>query len=249
MDELLRVQQSLLADTGEMAPPPPPVPEGLAPLPPPPVPLEGSELPPPPLPLELPPGKREKPPPPSEETLKIWRSVITGAVFTALLVMVMVFSARAGASNGRDRRPVSVFGLSGMSVQSGSMEPDIPTGAFILVKRTDPALLKINDDITYINNDITCTHRIIDIYENYRDGQRGFQTQGVYNIAPDQNPVTENDIIGRVIYQNHALGRVIGFVQERPVTVLLQSLAILGAFAAVWMVARIALKKNKNPIR
>jgi len=194
------------------------------------VPLEGS-IPPPPLPgMRRPPSAAD--PGKIERTTKIFRSAIIGTVLVTLLITVAVFSSRAAPG------PVSLFGYCGMSVRSGSMEPDIPMGTFILVRHTDPALLQVDDDITYRHRNTTRTHRIIGIEESGEG--RAFRTKGVYNYAPDSDPVAETDIIGRVVYQNLALGRVVGAVQEKPVAAILQTLAIFGAVAAIIVVVRVA---------
>ena len=93
----------------------------------------------------------------------------------------------------------TAFGIRPYIVQSGSMEPVLQTGALAFVN-TRGYRYQIGDVITYRLTDedeapILVTHRIIGRTE------AGFVTRGDANVMPDPAPVTENQIVGRLLWQ------------------------------------------------
>lgn len=78
-------------------------------------------------------------------------------------------------------------------ILSGSMEPDFPTGGFIIAKVINPDDVKIGDVIVFeINSsserNLFVTHRVINTTEE------GFVMQGDANEEPDLNIVAPNQV-------------------------------------------------------
>lgn len=100
-------------------------------------------------------------------------------------------------------KPPSVLGITPMVVKSGSMsgtaEGHIEVGDLIFVGKADPEELHVGDVIAFMEGSMVVTHRIAEIQTD-EDGQRKFITKGDANNAPDQNPVTEERLVG--IYQS-----------------------------------------------
>ena len=96
-----------------------------------------------------------------------------------------------------------VIGLNPYIVESGSMEPLIPTGgiAYINIKNTD---VSVGDIVTYriegLDQEKLVTHRII------REEDGKFIMQGDANDSEDQNPVSKDQIIGTYSYSIPKLG-------------------------------------------
>ena len=88
-------------------------------------------------------------------------------------------------------------GYEGYVVVSGSMEPNIPTGSVIYSKKTDPALLQTGDVIVFVNEargTTPITHRVVT-----NDLSTGtIITKGDANEFADMNPVTYDEVIGKV---------------------------------------------------
>ena len=88
-------------------------------------------------------------------------------------------------------------GYEGYVVVSGSMEPNIPTGSVIYSKKTDPALLQTGDVIVFVNEargTTPITHRVVT-----NDPSTGtIITKGDANEFADMNPVTYDEVIGKV---------------------------------------------------
>lgn len=101
-----------------------------------------------------------------------------------------------------------LFGVRPYVVYSGSMEPEIPTGAVVFTKEGDFSP-KTGDIITFHNGDTVVTHRIV------KKENRIFITKGDANKTADPVPVKASQIIGRVVFYLPYLGYVIHFLKAR----------------------------------
>lgn len=111
------------------------------------------------------------------------------AAAIALVVYVMVRSMRGEAAE--------VFGVSIVRVVTGSMEPSIHSGDYIILRKTDPNTLAEGDIICFYSADREIygrlnTHRIVKVLE---DGS--FVTKGDSNSIEDSVPVTGDRIVGK----------------------------------------------------
>lgn len=151
-------------------------------------------------------------------------NVLFYGVMLALVVGVFVLRSGSGGA------PVSFAGYTAQIVLTSSMEEVIPKGSLVISEQVDPSTLQIGDDITYlVSQTTTITHRIIGITERYEDtGQRGFQTQGVMNDAPDKELVPAGNVIGKVVFHSMALGQAANFVSNNwPILIFLLVLLIV----------------------
>lgn len=95
--------------------------------------------------------------------------------------------------------PPSIFGITPMVVQSGSMSGDAPdhieVGDLVFSGKADIEKLKVGDIISFMEGKVIVTHRItaIDTAEN---GSLIFTTKGDANNTEDSDPVTADNIIG-----------------------------------------------------
>jgi len=111
---------------------------------------------------------------------------------------------------------VSTFPITGnykfLVVNSGSMEPNIKTGAFVMVKPVEN--YEIGDVITFKKNRVEepITHRIYDI--RVVEGEPYFITKGDANNAPDPREIRKKDIVGKVLIDIPYLGYAVDFVQK-----------------------------------
>ena len=87
-----------------------------------------------------------------------------------------------------------LFGINPYVVLSGSMEPQIHTGAIAFVNTKDTAV-KVGDVVTYrLANDELVTHRII------KKDQSEYTFQGDANDNPDARTVTQDQIVGKYLF-------------------------------------------------
>ncbi len=98
----------------------------------------------------------------------------------------------------------SFFGYRFLHVVSGSMEPEIKNGSYIIIKETETDELKEGDIITFISADPVIygkynTHRIYDICKDTYTGETIFITKGDAYDSPDSYPVTTEAVVGKVV--------------------------------------------------
>ncbi|MBU4353537.1 signal peptidase I [Candidatus Parcubacteria bacterium] len=120
------------------------------------------------------------------KTLKIIYYVFLGAI--ALIAVLLVVSAFPITGNYKF-----------LVVQSGSMQPEIKMGSVVAVKPSDN--YKIGDIITFGEMSKTktpTTHRIVEM--RVVEGKYLYTTKGDANNAPDQNEVSQDKIIGKVLF-------------------------------------------------
>ena len=84
----------------------------------------------------------------------------------------------------------SFFGHSVFEVQTGSMEPEISAGDWIIVKYEKN--IKLNDVVTFEHKGDFITHRVIEAYNGT------FVTRGDANNAKD-SPINKDQIVGKVV--------------------------------------------------
>lgn len=110
--------------------------------------------------------------------------------FYNLLIIVAVFVALTSILSTKDK---SFFGLRIYRVASGSMEPNIKVGDFIIIKTQNE--YDTGDIITYLDKEeCFVTHRII-----MMNGEE-ITTKGDANNSIDTS-ITKQQIIGKVIFK------------------------------------------------
>ena len=142
--------------------------------------------------------------------------LLIAVVFTSY-VMIMNFQGKAA----------SVFGYSILKVATGSMEPTIDTGEYIIVKKTDVKDINVGDIITYYSEDpeikdFMVTHRVIRLNE---DGT--FVTMGDANPVEDYIDVKPERILGRFVRKSHFFGVIGGFANVRKIVLAGVTIVIL----------------------
>ncbi|MCW3488788.1 signal peptidase I [Dethiobacter alkaliphilus] len=98
---------------------------------------------------------------------------------------------------GLARMPAVFTNTRMLTVVSGSMEPQLATGTIIAVNQGENRLFAPNDVITFHQDDILVTHRIIDV--GYDEGFF-YITKGDANQKPDPAPVRPAQVMGRVVF-------------------------------------------------
>ena len=146
-------------------------------------------------------------------------AVISVVIFIfGLTIFVSVLRASAG-------KAPSVFGFSVLQVTSGSMEPEIPVGGIVVVRRVKPDSLKVGDVISFYSNDVDIsgkvnTHRIIEIKQS-ESGEKIFRTKGDANEYADTAAVFEIDLVGKMIMNLGSVGGSVFDVLRNPTIILI----------------------------
>lgn len=138
--------------------------------------------------------------------------VILCVLFIPIIILNVVMIVRSYTDP--DHIP-SVFGYSPVIVLSGSMSPTFETGDMILIQKTDPYTLKVNDVICYLEEESAVTHRIIEVQQD--NGSVLYVTQGDANNTEDAVPVTPEQIQGKYTGTHFSgLGDFAIFLQSTP---------------------------------
>ncbi|MCL1835490.1 MAG: signal peptidase I [Oscillospiraceae bacterium] len=147
-------------------------------------------------------------------------ALISDVIFYLAIALILVTILTSGTQPGA---PKTIFGFSYFTVESRSMQSEIPKGSFILVKKTQAEDLGIGDTITFMRGGIqTVTHNIVEVLENQGPaGGRGFRTMGVNNASPDEEIVLAESIVGKVIFTLPVAGAVMSYLAENVYIVLI----------------------------
>ena len=95
-------------------------------------------------------------------------------------------------------------------LRTGSMSPTMPAGAAIVVAPAGVSDLQPGDVITFRsaeNPDLLVTHRVVALARDEK-GKRAFLTKGDANEEPDLRLVTPDRLVGKVIFDLPAVGKL-----------------------------------------
>lgn len=128
-------------------------------------------------------------------------SFVSFLIYLGLVVFLLV-AIGLFLKNKDSAEPFKIAGFSSYIVQTNSMKPYFDAGAFILVKEIPPEDIKVSDVIAYKlttePGSERITHRVIEIFDV--DGKKEFKTQGDNNNTPDRNNITEDRLIGKIVF-------------------------------------------------
>lgn len=150
---------------------------------------------------------------------KVWKTI--GTVLALLLCAVFAFALVCNLTiiikgSLHPDTPPTVFGVAPMVVLSGSMsgtaQDHIEVGDLIFDTKADVNTLKEGDVISFMENKIVVTHRIIRI-ETAQDGTRLFVTKGDANNTEDE-PITADMVVGLYRFRIPKLGDFALFLQK-----------------------------------
>lgn len=152
---------------------------------------------------------------------------IFSKVINAILVLIILAAAGVmvlSGINSRNGKATMVFGYGFMAVQTGSMTPEYPVGSVIIIKKTDPSKLEVNDVITFYSSNPTLgnmivTHRIMEVTDD-GDGTYSYTTKGDANAINDEYKAESERIIGKVLAKSPFMEKLIN-IRQNPTTFLL----------------------------
>ena len=155
------------------------------------------------------------------------------------VIYVMVFSAQGKA--------VDIFGRSILRVVTGSMEPTLRVGDFIIIKKTDPDMLENGDIISFYSEQsdiygMLVTHRIVGRADDGR-----FITRGDANPVDDSITVNPDKIVGKFTRKARFFMWVNSFTDSRKLILLLVMIpTTLIAFYELRTVMKLGKKINED---
>lgn len=116
-------------------------------------------------------------------------------------------------------------------VLTGSMEPNIPVGSIVYVKKAEA--YKKGDVISFDQAGRTVTHRIASV-----DGST-YITKGDANKRVDTEPIVKNSVIGKSIFVIPYVGKIILFSKTLPGFMMLIVIPIITFMAfELWQIKK-----------
>ena len=141
---------------------------------------------------------------------------IIGKIINILLWIIIILFAGILVLTLASQK-TDVLGFRIYTIMSGSMEPTIHVEDVVVTKKVDEA--KVGDVIAFKYGQSITVHRII---EEYNDNNgKSYLTQGDNNNAPDQHPIKQEDVKGKVVVVIHKLGHYILYLQSHFVAVII----------------------------
>lgn len=141
--------------------------------------------------------------------------VLTFLVLIAALLIYNVVSSKIYEIKGKKYEPL----ISLYTIISPSMEPNINVyDVVITIKETDYSKIKEGDIITFVSTSsvgegLTITHRVKNVI-NTENGVK-FRTQGDNNPIPDSSLVSQENVLGKVIFKIPWLGHIQFLLQSK----------------------------------
>ena len=99
---------------------------------------------------------------------------------------------------------IGVFPIKPIAVASGSMEKELYVGDVVIVKKCNANDIVNGDIIQYQMKGYTVIHRVIE--KKQKNGEYYFTTKGDNNPSEDKESVTEDQVLGKVIFKVKYLG-------------------------------------------
>jgi signal peptidase len=131
---------------------------------------------------------------------KIVKEVVSVILVIALLAPAIIYVA-----------PFLVGGSFSSVVMSGSMEPTIPVGSIVVVRKISPEDVKVGDVIAFSTGESKTLHRVID--KVAEGGSFYFRTKGDANEDPDPWIVKPEDVSGALLLTIPYYGYLIYFAR------------------------------------
>lgn len=169
-----------------------------------------------------------------KKAFRVLKYALTGLWWTVLLLgIVLVISFLSAHFRGEVPR---IGNYSVMHIVSESMEPNIPMGTYILVKRVPAEEVKKDDVICFYSTDPTIygrpnTHRVVE-QPYWENGELYFVTKGDNNPIPDKDPASAERLIGVWVTNLEGFTLFLDFV-TRNFIVIFGVLVVLGAGASI----------------
>ncbi len=152
------------------------------------------------------------------EVKKLDKSKILNIVVICIIAIVAL-----NLMTTKSDKLFKLIGFRTYTVLSGSMEPEFYPGDLVITQHKDKADIKLNDIVTYRNNEgIVITHRIIE------KTNEGYITKGDNNNVNDADILKNEDIIGEVKFHVPKLGYVMNLLSNPKVVAI--EMVLLAAF-------------------
>ena len=141
----------------------------------------------------------------NNKVLKVITNIIKTILYVILLAILLVIIVQRVSNNN-----MAIGGIRVFTIITGSMKPEYDIGDILISAKTDPADIKVGDNVTYLGSkgdlkDLVVTHQIINA--SHDENGYHFVTKGVNNEIADPG-IDSSQIYGKVIYKTIILSFV-----------------------------------------
>lgn len=145
--------------------------------------------------------KKEK-----SKIFKIIKLIINIFITTILVGFIVVVLLQRFSDN-----KISFFNYRMFTVITGSMKPKYDIGDVLIAKKTNPATIKVGDDISYLGavgdfRGKVVTHQVVGIEKNAY-GKYIFHAKGLANLVEDPL-ISEDNLFGVVVHKSDILSMI-----------------------------------------
>lgn len=167
------------------------------------------------------------------------------AVVLLFVILVSVFASKISGKVPR------MFGYSMVKIISGSMEDEIPTGTYVLLKKTDAEDVKKGDVICFYSSDpriygLPNTHRVAED-PVVTEGKITFITKGDANLKNDDYPAEGDRLVGKYVRPVKFVTGVARFAEGRGIYALVISVVFASFAMVIYSATSIGKRQSESP--
>lgn len=153
-------------------------------------------------------------------------SRVISIIFYIILIPIIIFNFSLIIKSFINKNEIpDFFGYKNFVIVSGSMEPTIMKQDAVFVKEVPQDEINVGDIISFDEDGIIITHRIIDIVSE--DGVIKYKTKGDNNNTADKEMITYNQIEGKYQFKINNFGIVINILKSKITLIILIIIVIL----------------------
>lgn len=179
-----------------------------------------------------------------KERMHIIGKIISIIVYIILIPIIIINFTLIIKSFITPNQIPDFFGYKNFVIVSGSMKPTIMINDAILIKKVPEDKIAVGDIISFQQNGIIVTHRVIDII--YEDGVKKYQTKGDNNNAPDKQLVSYQQIEGKFQFKIKHFGVIIDVLKNKITLIVLIAIVFLIFLYRTNLNKRKQLRKQKR---
>ena len=169
----------------------------------------------------------------------------------AVLLFAMALSAFAVVFRAKQENKAPMFfGYSFSIVVTGSMEPDIKVGDFLVVRKAEIENVQVGDDILFValSGSVRGQHIVHRVVETGTDEDGVYcRTQGTNNPIADADRVYAGNFVGKAVAHSTFFGKVFTFLTNIKTLMMVGILLFVVPFAIGQIVKIVRLAKEDEP--
>lgn len=177
---------------------------------------------------------------------KLWRNDYFQTIITIAIIVLIVFGFwNALQFTSGTKYPIVAVSGASMCTLPGShcdgwthpFERTLHDGDLVFLQGVNPEDIKVGDIIVYSKSDgDLIIHRVITIIPSDTDGKIYFETQGDGNNGPDRPLVSQDDVVGRVVFRIPWLGHIMLLMRSSFAAFIIVAIILLLIFELVFSV-------------